>query len=258
MENRIAQAATALANLRLRRNGARPPLDDLPAQIRPRNIAEAYDVQAELAGMLVPTLGPVAGWKIGCTTDVMRRYLNVDQPCAGAMFEREIRHGAAQLRANDYRKLGLECEIAVRLAQDMGAGDDPAQAIGAVMCSVEIVEERFTDFAHTATETLVADNFFGAGCVLGEDVAPGPDFTSLRGGFSVNGNAPEFIGEGAAIMGDPLAALIWLAKQRASRGGLKAGQVVTLGSVVKTIYPSVGDVVVASFEGLPGVRLEIV
>lgn len=262
MEDRIEQAAALLADLRLRRGGVRPPLDDLPEAVRPRDTAEAYAVQSRLAERLIPHLGPVAGWKIGCTTEVMRAYLGVDQPCAGAMFGNEIRCGDADLIADDYRKLGLECEIAVRLAHDMGGAPDPtqtdpAQAVGAIMCSVEIVEERFTDFARTATATLVADNFFGAGCVLGAEAPLDRDLKSLRGGFSVNGAAPEHTGVGAAIMGDPMAALGWLAAQRAPSGGLKAGEVVTLGSVVKTIYPRAGDVIEASFDGLAPVVITV-
>ena len=54
-------------------------------------------------------------------------------------------NGLADLKAGHYRKLGLECEIAVRLERDLSAGQDPRAAVGGVMTSVEIVEERFAD-----------------------------------------------------------------------------------------------------------------
>ena len=64
---------------------------------------------------------------------------------------------------------------------------------------------------------------------------------------------------GYAILGHPLNALAWLADHVAARGGrLEAGAVVTLGSVVKTIYPEAGTRIEAVFDHLSPVTLEIV
>lgn len=258
MTDRIMAAAEALAALRLRQ-GASPPIDDLPEPIRPRSIEEAYHVQAALRPLLSAALGPVAGWKIGCTSTVMQTYLGVDHPCMGTLFAGQIYEGAARLEAKSYRRLGLECEIAVRLGADLAPGADPAASVAGVMCSVEIVEERFADFSACAKESLFADDFFSMGCVLGppREVSALPDLATLRGGFRING-APVAEGTGAAILGHPLSALAWLAEQRAVEGGLKAGEIATLGSVVKTIYPVAGDRVEASFDGLGEVVVEVV
>jgi 2-keto-4-pentenoate hydratase len=107
------------------------------------------------------------------------------------MFERQRHYDSAELRAAGFRKLGLECEIAVRLKADFAPNQDPASAVGGVMCSVEIVEERFADFSRCARESLIADDFFGMGCVLGSEVtlADLGDLSELTGGFVVNGKA---------------------------------------------------------------------
>ncbi|MEO1612384.1 MAG: fumarylacetoacetate hydrolase family protein [Pseudomonadota bacterium] len=258
MTDRTEAAAAHLARLRLR-DGIAPPIDDLPSDLRPRDLAEAYAVQIALRRRLAPRLGPVTGWKIGCTSKVMQDYLGVDHPCMGTLFAGQLHRGEATLRAADYRKLGLECEIAVRMARDVAPGEDAATAVGGVMCSVEIVEERFADFSSCAKESLVADDFFSMGCVLGPEhaLADLPDLKTLRGGFRVNGDEVA-TGLGAAIYGDPLDALRWLAETRAPEGGLKAGEVATLGSVVKTIYPQAGDSVDARFETLGAITVDIV
>ncbi|MEL7466254.1 MAG: fumarylacetoacetate hydrolase family protein [Pseudomonadota bacterium] len=258
MTDGMEAAAAHLAGLRLR-DGIAPPIDDLPEAIRPSNLNEAYAVQARLRDRLSPHLGSVAGWKIGCTSKVMQDYLGVDHPCMGTLFAQQLHRGRAALKAADYRKLGLECEIAVRMARDLAPGEDPAAAVGAVMCSVEIVEERFADFSKCAKESLVADDFFSMGCVLGDEhgLKDLPDLKTLRGGFWVNGEEVA-TGLGAAIYGDPLDALRWLAKTREPEGGLKAGEVATLGSVVKTIYPSAGDEVEARFESLGALKISVV
>jgi 2-keto-4-pentenoate hydratase len=50
---------------------------------------------------------------------------------------------------------------------------------------------------------------------------------------------PPREGHGRDILGHPFNSVAWLATQLASRGvGLKAGQVVMTGSVMKTIFPT--------------------
>ena len=63
----IAHAALLLAEHRLERD----PLDALPAELRPRDEAEAYAIQEEVHRQLSARgLGAVVGHKIGCTTPV--------------------------------------------------------------------------------------------------------------------------------------------------------------------------------------------
>ena len=55
----------------------------LPEDCRPATLDEAYAVQAVLSERLGETHGAVCGRKIGCTTPVMQRYLEIAHPCAG-------------------------------------------------------------------------------------------------------------------------------------------------------------------------------
>jgi 2-keto-4-pentenoate hydratase len=258
LNERIHAAAEALVNLRLRR-GIMPPIPDLPEAIRPRTLDEAYQVQAVLAGLLEKEgLGPVGGWKIALTTKVMQEYVGIDHPAAGAMHISEMREGGALLDHSNFCKMGLECEIAVRLAQDLAPGGNPAAAIGTVMASIEVVEERFEDFKVASKESMIADDVFSRGCILGVelDVAEVGDLKEITGFFTLNDEPCTPVGDGASIMGDPLTALSWLAALKAPDGGLKAGVVVSLGSIVKTIYPESG-VIEAHFNRLPPVTVFI-
>ncbi|MFT7390177.1 MAG: 2-keto-4-pentenoate hydratase [Paracoccaceae bacterium] len=260
----IAATAEILANLRLRAPGT-APMAGLPPALRPATMADAAQVQARLRGVLAARgLGAPAGWKIGCAAPVMQAFLGIDHPCAGTLYAGGLHHGHARLEAARFYKLGLECEIAVRLGADLPHGRDPAQvraAVGAAMTSIELVEERFTGLASAGAPTLAADDFFSIGCVLGEARALDdlPDLGTLEGGFEVDGAAPEHTGTGAAIMGHPLLALAWLADAKAAEGAcLRAGEVITLGSIVRTIYPAPGMRVVARIEGLGSASVEVV
>ncbi len=102
------------------------------------------------------------------------------------------------------------------------------------------------------TPTLIADDFFDAGCVLGEPVVGwrSLDLASLSGVTWING-VEVGRGRGADVMGHPFEALAWLANSLARRGRyLRAGEFVFTGSVVETKWLQPGDRVVMEIERL--------
>jgi 2-keto-4-pentenoate hydratase len=85
------------------------------------------------------------------------------------------------------------------------------------------------------------------------------DLGHFCGGFRIDGASPEERGSGTTILGHPLNALAWLANHAEHVGTpLKPGDIVTLGSVVKTIYPQAGHTVEAHFGGLSPVKITII
>jgi 2-oxo-3-hexenedioate decarboxylase/2-keto-4-pentenoate hydratase len=256
---RHRRAATILRDQRL----ARTPIERLPPDCRPRDEPEGYAVQEALHGLLTGAgLGPVAGHKIGCTTPVMQAYLGIQNPCAGGVHAATVHRGEAHVRHRDYVRVGVECEIAVRLGADLGPAGAPfdrtrvALAVEAVLAAMEIVDDRYRDYRTLDVPTLIADDFFNAGCVLGVPVAGwrDVDLPALTGVTRVNG-AEVGRGEGRAVMGHPFEALAWLANLRAGFGlALRAGEFVLLGSVVETRWVGPGDEAVVAIDGLGEAR----
>jgi 2-oxo-3-hexenedioate decarboxylase/2-keto-4-pentenoate hydratase len=257
----IERAATLLAEARL----AGTRLAGLPDDCRPRDRAAAYTIQTAMHARLAARLGPIAGHKIGCTTPVMQRFLNIDSPCAGGIFAVTIHHGAVDLRFDDFLHVGVECEIAVRLGRDLPASEAPfdaariADAVDACMAAIEIVDDRWVDYKTVDAPTMVADDFFNAACVLGPPV-PGwraLDLPGVTGTTTINGTEVGR-GRGADVMGHPLTALAWLAHDLAGRGqSLRAGEIVLTGSVVETKWLARGDAVVVSLSSLGEARLRV-
>jgi 2-keto-4-pentenoate hydratase len=166
-----------------------------------------------------------------------------------------------QLRAGDFVRVGVECEIAVRLARDLPPSQAPftadtvAQAIEAYLPAIEIVDDRYADWQTLGAPTLVADDFFAAGCVLGKPVArsAAPDLIELVGRAVING-VEVGQGTGADVLGHPHHALAWLANHLAAGGkGLRAGEIVLTGSLVKTVWLKAGDSVMMDLSGLGSV-----
>jgi 2-oxo-3-hexenedioate decarboxylase/2-keto-4-pentenoate hydratase len=257
--DRHRRAAEILRDARL----GRTPIGRLPENCRPRDEPDGYAVQEALHGLLAGAgLGPVAGHKIGCTTPVMQAYLGIRNPCAGGVHASTVHHGEARVRHGDYVRVGVECEIAVRLGGDLGPADAPfdrarvAPAVDAVLAAMEIVDDRYRDYRTLDVPTLIADDFFNAGCVLGPPVAGWRDLDlpALTGVTRLNGTEVGR-GEGRAVMEHPFAALAWLANLRAGLGlGLRAGEFVLLGSVVETRWVTAGDQVEVAIDGLGHVR----
>jgi 2-keto-4-pentenoate hydratase len=232
--------------------------------IAPRTVEAGYAVQKEVAlrfGGLPP-----AGFKIGATTKQMQAILGLAGPAGGFVPKAGLRMSPATVRFADFLNPGLECEVGLRLARDLPAGpctrDEAGDAVGEVFAAMEIVEKRYDDLGKLTTPTLIADQVFHAGGVLGPPVAGwralGLDLAATRGRLTVDGQV-RGEGVGADLLGHPFEALAWLAASpcAAEFGGLRAGQVVFLGSVTPPIWLDGPCTAVVEFDTLGRVELTL-
>lgn len=258
--NKLLAAAKIIASARLNRT----PLQAFAADAAPQTEAEGYAVQDELHNLLTADYGPLVGYKIGCTSAVMQRYISIPHPCSGGVFAKGVHESGASLRHRDYVCVGIECEIAVRLGRDLAPSDAPftadslGQAIESYLPAIEIVDDRYADWRSIGAPTLVADDFFAAGCVLGAPVArsAAPDLPTVVGRAVING-AEVGRGTGADVLGHPHNALAWLANHLTDAGKtLSAAQIVLTGSLVQTVWLNAGDKVAIELEGLGTVAVE--
>src|ERR1700733_2107432 len=229
------------------------PFGGFPDDLRPGDENDGSAIQDRLHEKLTAAgYGILMGSKIGCTTAVMQAYLSIAHPSAGGVFDTAVHQSGASLAYDAYQHVGVECELAVRMGRDLPAQDGPpsheavAAAIGSAMAAIEIVDDRYVDYTALDAYTLIADDFFAAGCVLG------PEHSGFNGAELAAASARMLIdgrevgrGSGTDILGEPLAALGWLAQRRQLNGRpLKAGELVLLGSLVQTHWVARGQVVV--------------
>jgi 2-keto-4-pentenoate hydratase len=232
-----------------------------PLASAPPNPAAGYAIQRRLAERLGAV--PPAGFKIGATTRQMQEYLGLSGPAAGFVPRESLRPDGATLRFADFLNVGVECEVGVRLGRDLPPGsctrEQAADAVAEVHPAIEVVEKRYpADLATLGTPTLIADQVFHAAALMG---APAPDWRALdlgaaRGELRVDG-AVKAAGHGRDLLGHPFEALAWLAGSGAAEvfGGLKAGQMVWLGSVTPPIWLDGPCEVEAAFDLLGTARL---
>jgi 2-keto-4-pentenoate hydratase len=233
----------------------------LPDSLKPTSIREAYAAQEEYWRLAEPVYGPVAGVKVAMTTKVMQQLMGITQPCGGAIFSKTIHQSPARISKGDFVNLRVESEIALRLAADMPVGKAPWTAesvvsfVAGAMAAYELIEDRNAVYAETQATSLIADNCWNGGVVIGPIKAVKPTgITGVKGWQTLNGEAA---GEGSAE--DPYATLAWLANLLAEREqDLKAGMIVITGSLIPTFSISPGDRAAFTVDGLGEVAMDVV
>ena len=233
---------------------------------RPASLDEGYRVQSLLNRRFAEAgRGAPAGYKVGLTSEAIQTMYGSDQPISGVVFETGVHRSPARITLADYTHLGFEFELAVEIGSDFRpedapfAPDDARARVAACMPAFELIEDRNADHGDVDALSILVDNSWCAGVVLGPprtdwhslDLADTP--VSLR----VNDGPPATAVTGAA-MGNPLHSLVWLANQLASRGTtLKGGMIVMTGSTLATQFAEAGDRFVYEIEGLGAVEATI-
>ena len=234
---------------------------NLPDELNPPTIADAYAGQAALAALWSEKYGAVAGRKIATTTKVMQDLMGIDHPCGGVIFEKRVHPSPMTLNAGDYIHVVVECELAVRLSRDLdgAAGSHTAAsvrpAVGEVMAAFELIEDRNAVYKEADARTLIVDGSWNAGIVIGEALAVPPDMelNGVQGRLTVKGTLRD---EGKTD--DPMGALAWVANLAAEHGDpLRAGMIVITGSVVATLPIQPGEAFHFTLDGIGETRMAL-
>ena len=237
----------------------------LEAAVRGAPLEDAYRIQDVMHRLLAEAgRGEIMGWKIALTSKAMQQMTGVDQPAAGAIFSKVVHPSPARVDASTYHHLGVEFEIAVRLGDALPAGDSPwtratvAERVAACLPAFELVEDGNADYATLDAFTLIAQNTWNGGIVLGAPVAAWREVDLERAVTRcwVN-DQPAGQGKTGDAMGHPFEAVAWVANLLNRRGRrLERGMVVMTGSSITTKFPGAGDRVRFAVDGLGEIALE--
>ncbi|CAH1650527.1 2-keto-4-pentenoate hydratase [Hyphomicrobiales bacterium] len=208
----------------------------------PETLADGLAAQAAIG----QALGlPEAGWKVGIAEDgtPIAGLMPGPYPAPGGVYEAVA---GAELR--------VEIELALRLSRDVPFRPDrPYSREELLACcdkaylGIEIVESRLANwFGKVAFPLWLADAMGHGGYILGPEVAIATldDLAGLSCFISLNGvtiyDQPAVHGNG-----DPMVPfLAWANRKHDNLGSLRAGQIVTTGSLCGGVLaPGKGEVV---------------
>ncbi len=234
--DRMHQAAELL--LQARRELT--PIHDLPAELRPHTLDEAYALQ----DIVAVAMGPVGGWKVGAP-----------RPDATPLFAPMPLWGgyaaSGDLLRNSMRRLrGVEAEIAFLLGGDLPVRDklytteEVVAAIASAHPAIELLESAFFDPDQAERLSVIGDLQMNGGFIYGPpvpewqsiDLARESVMVSVDGGVRFEGVASNSAGT------DLLRLVTWLANEGGARtAGLQAGDWITTGSWSGKTYADQGS-----------------
>lgn len=218
-------------------------------------IDDAYRISRRLLERRIGDGERIVGKKIGVTSKVVQRALDVHQPDFGWLTDRmQYRSGDELPISSELIQPRAEGEIAFLLKRDLiGPHVTPADVLAATECVMpcfEVVDSRIADWKIRIQDT-VADNASSGIFALGGEVSPGNiNFFSCGMVVEKNGDIIS-TGAGAAALGSPLICVAWLAATMTRFDApLRAGEVILSGSLVPLEPVRAGDVMRVTVGGL--------
>lgn len=225
-------------------------LDELPEAVRPRTMAEGYDVQDRFLAAIGE---PSAGWKLAIGSAKGKRSSGVGRSIAGHVLESHLHAEGAAIRMPHAGAVTIEFEIAYVIARDIAPDAPPvaaASVVGETRVAFELVLSRYVDRRAVGWPSFAADNSAFQALVLGPAIAA-TDLAEVARTLVVTVDGVE---RARAVTGedetDPLAALAdLLTVARERRVTIPAGSLVSTGTLSVPFDLSGPGMITAHFLG---------
>lgn len=236
------------------------PLPPLRERLLPHGLALAYAVQQVNVRAAVALGRRVVGRKIGLTSRAVQAQLGVDQPDYGALLDDMALCDGDEVPLARVLQPKVEAEVAFVLGRDLDMPQatpaDVMRAVEFVLPAIEVVGSRIANWDIRLLDT-VADNASSGLFVVGNEPRQLEGLDLRRCGMVMKCRGDEVsTGTGAACLGHPVNAVVWLARKMVEMGEpLRAGDLVMSGALGPMARVGAGDVFEASISGLGSVRV---
>ncbi len=214
----------------------RPNWPGIEARLRPVTIAEGYRLQDAVHDRLEAAGDALVGWKVGSTSVSGQQGFGLQEPVYAGLLASDRSDSLAQGLSRKLARPSLECEIAVVLRRDLSGADLPiatiTEAIEACHIACEIIDNRYGDPKAVGVPSLIADDFFQVGFVVGaENTAWRTQDLAVADGF-IEIDDERRTGSVRDVL-TVFESLRWLAGALARNGlSLRAGQIILTGTLV--------------------------
>lgn len=233
-----------------------PPIRD---ELAAGGVQAAYAVQNANTEHAIKQGRRLVGRKVGLTSKSVQKQLGVDSPDFGMLFADMAFNDSEEVSLGKVMQAKVEGEVAFVLDKDVTHDQvtlpDLISAVAYALPAIEIVGSRIANWDIKLLDT-VADNASAGLYVLGAEPRKlsGLDLRLCGMVMELRGEAVS-VGAGAACLGHPLNAALWLARTMVQVGRpLQAGDVIMSGALGPMVAVKAGDVVDTRINGLGSVR----
>lgn len=227
------------------------------------SLEEGYCAQAKYLRLLEKELGARAGYKAGLTNTALQERFGAAEPVGGVLFESMLLPSGSEVAAASGVRLAYEADLIVTVADERINGartpEEAVRYLGEVIPFVELLDLVLADGEPLNLATIAGYNVMSRYGVVGEaiPVEPTPEFIEALGNMealTVDETGQEIErAEARAILGHPLNVVLWLVEHVNARGqSLRAGDVLSLGTMGTFRPVEAGRTVTVRYTGLPG------
>jgi len=217
-------------------------------------LADAYAIQEQVLSRFTANNDPIKGYKIGLTSKVMQEMAGTNEPDYSAIPASFFFDESTAIARAHFNRPMVEIELAFIIGRELNGTNatlaDVIQAIDYVVPAIELVDFRVALGPGMKVIDSIADMAAVGGVVLGGRPRKihALDLRNVNGSLLINGEQRES-GSSAAVLGNPLTAVRWLADKIAAMGHHFApGNVILSGSFVRALPVEAGDSIVARFD----------
>jgi 2-keto-4-pentenoate hydratase len=239
------------------------PIPPLTATHPGLTVQDAYAIQQRTVAARKAAGRLVRGRKVGLTSAAMQRQLGVSEPDFGALLDDMVVEEGDPIATSGLIAPRVEAEIAFVMAEELrGPGVsslDAFRAVAGAVPALEVIDSRIADWKIGLVDTI-ADNASSARVVVGGRLTPldGLDLRLLGMVLRVDGEVVA-TGAGAAVLGNPIRCVAWLANKLSEFGvPLRPGDLVLAGALHAAVDVRPGSTVHASFAGIGDVTTRFV
>lgn len=231
------------------------PCDPVRDLIGAADVDAAYAVQQRNTERWLAQGRRLVGRKIGLTSKAVQKQLGVDQPDFGMLFADMCVADGESIDIARILQPKIEAEIALVIERPLTHAKhtvaDIINATAYALPALEIVGSRVAGWDIRLTDTI-ADNASSGLFVLGSRPVKLSDFDIVNCGMLMERRGDQVsIGAGAACLGNPLHAAVWLADVMARVGNpLQPGDIIMTGALGPMVAVAAGDAFEAQIEGL--------
>ena len=255
----IKKLAEHLENCELNAKDTTKITDDHPEM----DWDDAYAIQDEIKRRKIARGHKIAGLKAGLTSHAKMKQMGVETPCFGFMADYYALPDGGECKVSELIHPKVEPEIAFVLKKALkGPGCHIGSVLAAtdfVLPGIEVIDSRYRDFKFDL-KSVIADNTSAARFVIGGNPVYVGDVDLRTVGIVLEKNGePVAFGAGAAVLGDPAAAIAMMANHLGARGEeIPAGTLILSGGVTEAVAVAAGDNVTLKIQGMGSTSLRFI